>query len=50
MSGILDTDFFPLVYSEEGAPEGANPVLQVLSVKKINAASTGATGAADRYR
>jgi len=47
MAGILDTTFIPSVYSPDGAPEGAQPILQCLTVKKINANAGNA--AADRY-
>ena len=47
MSSPLTTGFCELVYQSAETPENVEPVLQILSVKKINA--PGASGQ-DRYR
>ncbi|WWC62468.1 uncharacterized protein I303_105064 [Kwoniella dejecticola CBS 10117] len=47
MASPLTAGFCELVFNSADAPEGVTPILQVLSVKKINA--PGATGQ-DRYR
>ncbi len=47
MSSPLTAGFCELVYQSAETPENVDPVLQVLSVKKINA--PGASGQ-DRFR
>lgn len=49
MASPLTAGFCQRAHSASEAPEGVEPVLQVLSVKRINSPASGAQ-ATDRYR